>query len=469
MRLRQHSLTLRRASSLALTVIFAALLLPGEVEAAPTGEDIAPLPRAQVTAPTVIFAILDTVRADHTSVCGSRRATTPYLRELQLKGAAVACRAYAPGDWSLPSHASLFTGRSVPEHGAHYARRDDKTGKRVGGLLIQPLSTRPRTLAEEMASRGYQTVLASANALLGPHTGLSRGFEISAVRPAGPERGPHWVHEHLLELLRDEVNPQKPMFLVINLLDAHDPWLEPPAELGWSDLDDQAARLIPLPDLKRWLGGYWGGALNAAQTRALRSRLADLYDYGVYREDLKLREIMSTLEEAGWLRSGFRMVVTSDHGEMLAEHDLWRHSFLWEGNVRVPFLYHSDGGQVELREPFPAVAAKELLLEGKLPSPLPLPHSVSVPNPELSHTTPAYKQDALAMWSGNEKLLWMGGEYFRFDLERDPDETSPHPLSENHPLRTEIEALVSSLQFQRELAPKASPELIEQLKSLGYL
>ncbi len=417
--------------------------------------------------PTVLLLIMDTVRADRTSLCGHRRDTTPQLRSLVTAGhASVSCRAYAPSDWSLPSHASLLTGLAVPEHRAHYARAQGSSGgKRVGGLLIQPLGRGFPTLAEQMTARGYQSVLVSANALLGPAGGLSQGFQIQELRPAGPDRPADWCHQHLAALLKRSIDPDKPLFLVINLLQAHDPWMEPDARLGW---DTRYSKEIPLPSLPGWLGAYWNGALPLEQHKILRARLEDLYDYGIYREDAELGRIVELLRKHGRLDHGFRIVITADHGEMLAEHGLWRHSFIFEGNLKIPFVYLSDATTPGLPEPFPAIAAYELLLNGSLPSPLPRPVSVSVPNPELTHPNSAYKQDAAAIWAGSDKLVWMGGQYYLFDLDSDPGETHPLPVG-SHPLKPELESVVESLSRKRGVAPKASPELIEQLKALGYL
>src|SRR5512138_3439180 len=66
--------------------------------------------------PNVVFVVLDTVRADHASLCGYERPTTPNLEQLAKLGATFSCDAYAPGSWTLPSHASFFTGVDVATH-----------------------------------------------------------------------------------------------------------------------------------------------------------------------------------------------------------------------------------------------------------------------------------------------------------------------------------------------------------------
>ena len=128
------------------------------------------------TAPTRILVILDTVRWDYTSLCGFDKPTTPTLDLLaSLPNAQYTCRAYTPGAWTLPTHASFFTGLPVLEHGAHFV---------PGHLLETPklaargLPEHIPTLAETLRDQGYQTVAISGNPVVGPESGLDRGFEI---------------------------------------------------------------------------------------------------------------------------------------------------------------------------------------------------------------------------------------------------------------------------------------------------
>jgi len=92
--------------------------------------------------------------------------------------------------------------------------------------------------------------------------------------------------------------------------------------------------------------------------RSWRRQLIDLYDYGVYREDQALRRSLSTLERAGWLGPGYRVGITADHGEMLLEHGLWRHQFVFEGNTRIPFLYWTNGAAPQLGRSWQFFAAR---------------------------------------------------------------------------------------------------------------
>lgn len=139
----------------------------------------APAPRRaqapEVVAPPgrpglVLFVVLDTVRADHTSLCGHDRPTTPFLQALAgQQGWSHTCGLVTPGTWTLPSHASFFTGLLPTEH----------------RLITKghPLPPGVPTLAERFAAEGYQTVLLSANPTLNKASGIGRGFEVFESSP----------------------------------------------------------------------------------------------------------------------------------------------------------------------------------------------------------------------------------------------------------------------------------------------
>ncbi len=111
----------------------------------------------------MLLIVLDTVRADHLSLYGYGRATTPHLDRFARAGVRFdAARSTAP--WTLPSHASMFTGRwphelAVERHGI--------------------LGTEFPTLAGFLRDRGYATAGVVANQFFCGHdSGLARGFDV---------------------------------------------------------------------------------------------------------------------------------------------------------------------------------------------------------------------------------------------------------------------------------------------------
>ncbi len=118
-----------------------------------------PLPPAD--APNVLVIVLDTVRADHLSLYGYPRPTSPTLMRLAERGIRFdEARATAP--WTLPSHASMFTGRWPYELGVQW---------------MTPLRNHFPTLAEYLGARGYATAGFVANTMYcSSETGLDHGF-----------------------------------------------------------------------------------------------------------------------------------------------------------------------------------------------------------------------------------------------------------------------------------------------------
>src|SRR5262249_713646 len=118
-------------------------------------------PRPPADSPNVLLIVMDTVRADHVSLYGYNRPTTPKLDQLAKWGVRFEnVRATAP--WTLPSHASMFTGRLPHELGVEWKA---------------PLRAKFTTLAEYLGSHGYATAGFAANTLFCSYdTGLDRGF-----------------------------------------------------------------------------------------------------------------------------------------------------------------------------------------------------------------------------------------------------------------------------------------------------
>lgn len=350
---------------------------------------------------TVLFVVLDTVRADHSSLCGYARPTTPTLEGLREAGFEASCRAYAPGSWTLPSHASYFTGLEVPEHGAHSLAAGGEALGQNTSEQVRPLDGYTETLAEHFAAQGYDTLSVSGNPVVSNASGLTRGFaEVRAPGRFGSWYGADYTRQlqHGLEAGSDA---DTPLFLFLNIADAHVPWAPVPAGLAW----------VPeRPGLDWGQGTLWadflGGRLDAAAQAALLGHLEDVYDYGVYRADRTLAEALALLEDWNRLGPGSRVVITSDHGEYLGEDGLLDHGhYLGEPNNRV-FLMSNQGGP--LPEPISALAAYGLVRDGGLPDPLPPVRAAAFPHVQRSAWTEGrwFNQTSAAGWQADQKILW---------------------------------------------------------------
>ena len=98
--------------------------------------------------PNVLWVVWDTTRADHLSAYGYSRKTTPFLEEFS-KRARVFEDCQSSSCWTVPSHASMFTGLLPAEHGAMHGTE----------MLDENLVT----VAELLRDSGYQTFAWAAN------------------------------------------------------------------------------------------------------------------------------------------------------------------------------------------------------------------------------------------------------------------------------------------------------------------
>ncbi len=408
-------------------------------------------------APTKVLIVLDTVRADHLSVCGYERPTSPVLEGLVAAGAELSCEAVSPGSWTLPSHASYFTGLMPVEHGAHCitSGAKDLSGS---GARARPLSEEPPTLAERLEAQGYQAHLVSSNPVVSADMGLARGFRSSHVS----ERWGQHFGDQLKPLIRrtlGELDPDEgPLFLVVNLADAHQPWRSVPKGL------DHAEAARPLSYSKVSESGDWRryveGRMGEREAELLRARARDLYDHAVHTADANLGEVIAALEEGGWCEQGCEIVITSDHGEFLGEHGLLDHGhYVWDENVRVPLVTLGIEGSLP-EGPVSALEAHDLILLGQ-------PTGRQVRSEAWPHIRrcartegKAYCDTAVALWGEAGKTVWRNGEQW---LEVDGART---PLTE---ASGELEALGLAAKADERDDGRIDEDVLRLLRAAGYV
>jgi len=275
---------------------------------------------------SIVLIVLDTVRRDHVSPCGADSTLTPSLSALAARGVTL-CNLVVPGSWTLPVHASLFTGLPVVEHGADFSFDGERAGKIFDPeLLIRPLDARFPTLAEEAIERGFRTALVSGNPILAPALGLAQGFERTSV-----ENNFHlarigflWRRVRELATAR-EVSANQ--FLFVNVSLAHDPF-----EFPQGAIDEATGQ--PLRGSFRLYEGTdpRGSLAIRAETDSsgdVARRMAPIvrraYAWGVQQADRDLGLILGQLRGAGMIDERSTIVVTSDHGEFLGENGRFDH------------------------------------------------------------------------------------------------------------------------------------------------
>ena len=258
---------------------------------------------------SVILAVLDTTRADAVSAYGQVAGTTPTVDALARTGLQYD-RAYSNAGWTLPAHASLFTGLLPSEHGV-------QSGSDKLDTVL--------TLAEALQRAGYETIGIVENPWLTPTTGMARGFERFAA--AGTN-----MTGKVEDWLRTR-DGNRPFFLFLNIMDPHSPYevrdTNPFLPAG---IDTAAAKAVSqAPD--DYLCLVKPGDRNLAALRGL-------YLGDVHAADAKLAAILARIEPLRARRPQI-VIVTSDHGEYFGEHGLVGHYVgVAEAVLRVPLIVH---------------------------------------------------------------------------------------------------------------------------------
>ena len=233
----------------------------------------------------LILITVDTLRADRVGAYGYSRARTPTMDSLAIRAARFE-HAYATAPITLPSHASIMTGRYPPGHGARH-----------NGVLMD---AKVPTIASVLSSAGFATGGFIGAFPLDRRFGINKGFETySDHMPLGlqtrlaDERPGYDVVNEAMEWI--EAHRTKRMFLWVHLFEPHAPYGDP---------------------------------------RAVRS-LVDRYDDDVAEAD---NQIGRLIERLGSDASDAVIVVASDHGESFGEHGEITHSLFVYTTLRVPLI-----------------------------------------------------------------------------------------------------------------------------------
>ncbi len=283
-----------------------------------------------VQRPNVLIVVLDTLRADRVSCYGYDRPTTPHIDALCARGVRFE-HAYSTSTWTLPAHASLFTGLFPIRHGA------TQENVRLGGG--------PSTLAEILGANGYETFGVSDNPLVGPQTGLDRGFDdfVETWRNASTRDSDPYRHPNLEAVARflADLDPDQPFFAFANYIEIHGPYAPPEPHRSRFLAPDTDPALMQSALRRDAAGFYLDSSSIAAPEFAV---LNDLYDGEVARVDALVGALVDTLERSGHADDTL-LVITSDHGENIGDHGHFRHVFsLYGTTVRIPLILVLPGG-----------------------------------------------------------------------------------------------------------------------------
>jgi len=280
--------------------------------------------------PSILLVVVDTLRADAVSAYGASEGTTPTIDSLAAQGLLYS-RAYAPAPWTVPSHASLFTGLGIEAHGT--------------GLAGQSaLPERFVTLAERLSGAGYETAAFSENMIVSDAFQLLQGFSHrhSTVLKRMEQDAPvdHLVSIDLgVQIPRwlAERDTRKPFFAFVNIFEAHapytvrdeNPWVPAGASLS------EVRRFAAEPEI------HLCSRLPSERDRAI---LRGLYLGDVFAADALIAALRAQIYSAETERQ-LITIVTSDHGEFFGEGELMGHEFgLRHGGLHIPLVVHGLPG-----------------------------------------------------------------------------------------------------------------------------
>ena len=292
--------------------------------------------------PNVLLVVLDTVRAANLSLYGYERATTPYLVTLATEST-VFDYAMATSSWTLPTHASLFTGLSSDAVGVGWRTR---------------LSDDHRTVSEVFSKHGYATGGFAANlGYTSYESGLSRGF--ARYSDYQPSLLSLYLHSSLAHVdVRSRVPDARTVGAAWDALWASDlrSRFHPPADL---------LRRAPevAADFLEWQAGLEGrpffaflNLFDAHEADSAREdqvrklvgngpvRRIDRYDAAIVTLDEVVGSLMNTLKARGVLDNTI-VVITSDHGEHFNDHGLLGHAnSLYLSALHVPLIIRYPPG-----------------------------------------------------------------------------------------------------------------------------
>ena len=338
--------------------------------------------------PDILFIVLDTQRVDRLSCYGYPLNTTPNLDAFAAQSTRFAM-AIAPAQWTVPSHASMFTGLYPSEH-----------------TMTQSYSVMPEdmtTLTERLRDNGYFTAGFCNNPLVGViNNGLRRGFQsflnysgLLTSRPnqAGVSSGPvgryrQWFKRQLSGVMtkvqdafarsdrllalsftplmvplwqtalsfkgntaksledtarllcdRTGTQPEQPIFAFVNLMGTHMPY-HPPRPY----IEKYAPHVLEDRDARSFLQRFnndvygWLAPLTGALDDDQKKTLDGMYDAEVAYQDALLGDFFRTLEQRGRLDNTL-VIICADHGEHLGEKQLMGHSLsIYNELVRVPLI-----------------------------------------------------------------------------------------------------------------------------------
>ncbi len=300
-----------------------------------------PEPAADDTPSCIILLSMDTVRADHLSLYGYARPTTPQLAALAAE-AVTFTRVLSPAPATAPAHMSMLTGVSPAVHGVY----------NYGGGAVRRVAPSLPLLTTLLRQHGYRTEALVSSPNVGAELGFATGCDgfsedfFACGRLYDDAGRTEREEEQRLRDLLTRGGREEKLFLFLHHYFCHRVYLAPPAAYR----ERFAAALLPglprsIADVRRqgtgnddhdFFSRFDGG------TAAQREHVVALYDGTLAYADHVAGMLVRLLHETGRYDRTL-LVVTADHGEEFMEHGSWGHDQLYREHLDVPLLVKLPG------------------------------------------------------------------------------------------------------------------------------
>jgi len=441
------------------------------------------------TPPNVVLIVMDTARRESLSSYGYRRPTTPNLDALADEFIRYS-NAYSTSSWTIPAHASLFTGLYPIAHQSTQEQR--------------PLNPNLITLAEILSASDYQTFGIAENSVLSTynrfHQGFDEYYETWKIEDQDPNDN---VAYGLFEQCVKERDPNKPFFAFLNFIEPHAPY-DSSGKFRGRFISDRSIRLV-----HNWWKEFFLGQRTFSQAQL--DHLQEEYDAEILYVDYWIDKMVNRLKKDRlWDNTLF--IVVTDHGEAFGEHELMGHVFaLYEYLIQAGTMIHypeklsppepAESGPVQLVDVFPTVLStvgidpnqypsQGLNLAKEQPKPdRPVFTEYYYPDQVLSvfkkedrdhPRLNRYKRKLRSVIVRNKKLIWADdGKHELYDLEQDPEESLNRiDDAAYREARAQLEAALEAAvtrYAQARLERGAEPEeemdeaTVQSLRHLGYV
>ncbi len=468
-------------------------------------EAAALLPAGTGRGPDIVVVVLDTLRADHLELYGYPHSTMPGLARWAER-ALVYDDVLSTSSWTLPAHASLFTGHLPSTHLAHgrtvekdHLRRF-RTGQKTTRVLERPLGSEVVTVAERLWDVGYTTLGIAANrAFLDRSWQLDQGFDLWICEDVarGASHLPYIRADRVTAMALEAVDAaipvmvspgeveRAPLFLFVNYMEPHIPYVpregyvREPSKLLLRNRSGAGYQRVVRDVLSR----------KAPLDERVRDGWVEAYDAELRFLDEQLMALLEGLEERG-IGPEAHIVILSDHGEYFGEHQLLAHSKdLYQPALRVPLVVRGAGlepGRSEeplqlqdVAHQIVAVAGAEALPRAGRSEDLRVAELYGSHGSDLrnAHYGRRFNRVRRSFHQGQRKvILGSDGSLEAYDLAQDPEESqdlSDAPWARDMAQRAraweEQRGLNDHAPQEEQREPDLSPEQLETLRSLGYM